>query len=133
VYDTIGLYRAWQDGRLLEELGWFAARKVGEKWLEDTPAPDASPPESTPTEPPEASIPPINFDVDGITYSLNGEDAAAMEEGRRYDFPVCPPVFNIRLFISRKVPSCLGGDTPEEADFVMYREGQNFFYERKSP
>jgi len=127
VFETIQIYRAWQDGRLLEELGWMAARVVGEKLLEDTSVPEAAPSESTSGE-----SPPLTFDLEGTTYLLAHEDAITLEEDSPYRMPYCPLDTDARLFV---LPSatCPDGSAPQASNYIVNRVGNTVTAERQTP
>lgn len=127
VFETIEMYRAWQDGRLLEELGWMAVRKFGEKLLEDTPAPEAAPPQSASGE-----SPPLTFDLDGTQYLLAREDAIALEEGDTYLMSYCPLDSDARLFVHPST-TCPNGSAPQASDYAVNRVGNTVTAERKTP
>jgi len=129
VWESIQIYRAWQEGRLLEELGWFAVRKFGEALLEDNSAPDAAP-ESAPAEPPP-SLPPLTFDLDGTRYLLAQEDAITLREDSTYALPYCPLDSDARLFVFPSV-TCPNGSDPQEADYFLNRVGNTVTAERKT-
>jgi len=124
VWESIQIYRAWQEGRVLEELGWLAARKVGEKLLENNAAPDTAPAE--PVQP----LPPLAFDLDGSRYLLGREDAVTLEEGHTYPMSCCPGDSGARLFVFPSA-ACPDGSAPQASDYSLTRTGDTVTAERK--